>query len=91
MHHVVIHPSVVLLVQTLGVHELLQRNLGNTIDAGNQLVSIVICFCVTTAIGNDTMQTGQVLRAWAVDHLHDCHHDHRFRFRISESKELTCA
>ena len=90
MHHVIVHPSAVLIVQPLGVHKLLQCNLRDTIDAGDKPLSLVIGFCIPAAVRNDTAQTGYALGAWTVDDLHNRRYDHRLRFRIPESKELTC-
>ena len=86
----IVHPSAVLIVQSLGVHELLQCNLRDTIDAGDKPLSLVIGFCITAAVRNDTAQTGYALRAGTVDDFDNRRYDHRLRFRIPESKELTC-
>ena len=91
LHHVVVHSSAGLTVKALGVHELLQRNLGNAVDSGNQLASFVGGFCVPAAIGKDAMEALQVLGAGAVYDLYDGHQRHLLRFKISESKELTSA
>ena len=91
LHHVIIHSSAVLLVQALCIHEFLQRKLRNAIDAGDQALTFVICFCFTTTIGKCAVQSSDGVRAGTVDHFYDCHYVHRFRLRISESKELTCA
>ena len=86
LHHVVVHSSAGLTVQALGIHELLQRNLGNAVDSGDQLASLVGGFCVPAAIGKDAMEALQVLGAGAVYDLYDGHQRHLLRFKISESK-----
>ena len=85
------HATVSLFVQALGVHEFLQRKLRNAIDTGDQALTFVICFCFSAAIGKRAVQSGDGVRAGTVDHFYNRHYVHRFRLRISESKELTCA
>ena len=85
------HTTIGLLVQAFGVHEFLQCKLRNTVDAGDQALTFVICFCFSATIGECAVQSIDGVTAWAIDHFYNCHHVHRFRLRISESKELTCA
>ena len=91
LHHVIKHATIGLLMQALGVHEFLQRKLWDAVDAGDQALTCVICFCFPTTIGKCAVQSVDGVRAWAVDHFYNCHYVHRFRLRISESKEPTCA
>ena len=91
LHHVIKHATISLFVQALGVHEFLQRKLRNAINAGDQALTFVICFCFSATIGKCAVQSGDGVRAGTVDDLYNCHHVHRFRLRMSESKELTCA
>ena len=91
LHHVIKHATIGLLMQALGVHEFLQRKLRNAIDTGDQALTFMICFCFSATIGKCTVQSCDGVRARTVDDLYDCHYVHRFRFRMSERKELTCA
>ncbi len=91
LHHVIKHATIGLLVQALGVHEFLQRKLRNAIDAGDQALTFMICFCFSATIGKRSVQSCDGVRARTVDHFYNCHYVHRFRFKMSESKELTCA
>ena len=91
LHHVIKHPTIGLFVQALGVHEFLQCKLWNAIDTGDQTLTFMICFCFSAAIGKCAVQSRDVVRARAVDHFYNRYQDHRFLFRMSESKELTCA
>ena len=91
LNHVVVHPSLGTVVQTLGVHEFLQGTLRHTVDAGDQRSALVIHLGILTAVVDDCVETTNCLRAFAFHEMDDSHYFHRLAFRMSESKELTCA
>ena len=91
LHHVVVHPSSGAVVQTLGIHKFLQGALGNTVNAADQRATLVADLGILTAVVDDGIETTYGLGALAFYEVYDCHDYHRFRLRISESRELTCA
>ena len=91
LDHVVVHPSLSAVVQTLGVHKFLQGALGHTVDAGDQRSSLVIHLGILTAVVDDCVETTNGLRAFTFYEMDDSHYFHRLAFRMSESKEPTCA
>ena len=89
LNHVVVHPSLGTVVQTLGVHEFLQGYLGNTVDAGDQGTTLIADLGILTAVVDDGIETTYGLSALAFYEVDDCHYFHRLTLRMSESKELT--
>ena len=61
LHHMIKHPTIVLLVQALGVHKFLQCKLWHTIDTGDQFDPLVVRLCISATIGNGATQTLHIL------------------------------
>ena len=57
LDHVVVHPSVSVLMKSLGVHELLQCKLRNTIHTADQLSALILGFGFLTAVVDHTVQS----------------------------------
>ena len=91
LNHVVVHPSLGTVVQTLGVHEFLQGTLRHTVDARDQRPALEIHLGILTAVVDDRIETAHGLGAFAFYEMDDGHYFHRLALRMSESKELTCA
>lgn len=91
LDHVIVHPSADLLVQSFGVHELLQGNRRNAVDTADQGTALIIYLRFLAAVAEDTVETANRLRPQTLYKIDDGHHDHLFRFKMSESKEPTCA
>ena len=91
LNHVVVHPSLGAVVQTLGVHEFLQGTLGHTVDTRDQRSALVVHLGILTAVVDDCIETTNCLGAFAFYEMDDSHYFHRLTLRISESKEPTCA
>ena len=91
LNHVVVHPSLGTVVQTLGVHEFLQGTLRHTVDARDQRPALEIHLGILTAVVNDSIETAHCLGAFAFYEMDDSHYFHRLAFRMSESKEPTSA
>ena len=91
LNHVVVHPSLGAVMQSLGVHEFLQGALRHTVDAGDQRPAMVVYLGIFTAVVDDCIETTHGLGAFAFYEMDDGHYFHRLAFRMSESKELTCA
>ena len=89
LHHVVVHSSIRTSVLPLGIHKFQQGSLGNTVDAGDQGTALVRNLGWPAAVGDDTVQAAHGLGLLAFRKLHDCHGYHRFRLRMSDSRELT--
>ena len=89
LNHVVVHSSVRTSVLPLGIHEFQQGSLGYTVNSGDQGAVMVGNLGRPAAVGDDTVQTTNSLGLLTFRKLHDCHSYHRFRLRISDSKELT--
>ena len=89
LHHVVVHSSVRASVLPLGVHKFQQGSLGHTVDPRDQGAALVRNFDWPAAVGDDTVQTANGLGLSARRKFHDCHSHHRFRLRMSDSRELT--
>ena len=89
LNHVVVHSSIRASVLPLGIHKFQQSSLGYTVDPGDQGAALVRNLSRPAAIGDGTVQTTHGLSLFAFRKLHDCHHYHRFRLRISDSRELT--
>ncbi len=89
LNHVVVHPSLGAVMQSLGVHEFLQGALRHTVDAGDQGAALVRNLDRPAAVGDDTVQATNGLGLSTRRKFHDCHSYHRFRLRISDSRELT--
>ena len=91
LDHVIVHPSIGASIQPLGIHKFQQGSLGYTVDPGDQGATFVCNLLRQTAVGDDTMQTTDGLGLLAFRKFNDCHDYHRFRLRMSDSRELTCA
>ena len=91
LNHVVVHPSLGAVMQSLGVHEFLQGALRHTVDAGDQRPAMVVHLGILTAVVDDRIETAHGLGAFAFYEMDDGHYFHRLALRMSESKELTCA
>ena len=89
LNHVVVHPSVRASMLPLGIHKFQQGSLGNTVDSRDQCSSLIRNLGWPAAVGDDTVQTTNGLGLLAFCKLHDCHSYHRFRLRMSDSRELT--
>ena len=57
LDHMIVHPTAGILMKSLGVHELLQCKLRDTIDTANQLPAFVICFGIAAAVVDHTVQS----------------------------------
>ena len=57
LNHVIVHPTIRILMESLGVHELLQRKLWNAIDTADQLSALVFGFEFLTAVVDHTVQS----------------------------------
>ena len=89
LHHVVVHPSVRASILPLGIHKFQQGGLGHTVDPGYQGAALVCNFGRPAAVGDGTVQTSNGLGLFAFRKFYDCHNYHRFRLRMSDSRELT--
>ena len=91
LNHVIVHPSLGAVVQSLGVHEFLQFALRHTVDAPDQGAPLIADLGILTAVVDDGIETAHGLGAFAFYEMDDGHYFHRLAFRMSESKEPTCA
>ena len=91
LDHVVVHPSIGAAIQPLGIHKFQQRSLGHAVDPGDQRATFVCDLPRQTAVGDGAVQTTNGLGPLAFRKFYDCHDYHRFRLRMSDSRELTCA
>jgi len=89
LNHVIVHPSPGAVVKSLGVHEFLQGALRHTVYSGDQGAALVRNFGRPAAVGDGTVQTANGLGLSARRKFYDCHSYHRFRLRMSDSRELT--
>ena len=89
LNHVVVHPSVRTSILPLSIHKFQQGSLGHTVDPRDQGAALVCNFGRPTTIGDDTVQTTNGLGLLTFRKFHDCHIYHRFRLRMSDSRELT--
>ena len=89
LHHVVVHPSVRASVLPLSIHKFQQGSLGHTVDPRYQSSSLIRNLGRPAAVADDTVQTANGLGLSARRKFHDCHRYHRFRLRMSDSRELT--
>ena len=89
LHHVVVHPSICAFILPLGIHKFQQGSLGHTVDPGDQGAALVCNFGRPAAVGDSTVQTTNGLSLLTFRKFHDCHNYHRFRLRMSDSRELT--
>ena len=89
LNHMVVHPSACASVLPLGVHKFQQSSLGYTVDSRYQGTALVCNFGWPAAVGDGTVQTTNGQGLFAFRKFHDCHSYHRFRLRMSESRELT--
>ena len=91
LNHVIVHPSLDAVMQSLGVHKFLECTLRYTVDAGNQRPALVVYLSIFTAVVDDCIETTYGLGAFAFHEMDDGHYFHRLAFRMSESKEPTSA
>ena len=91
LNHVVVHPSIHVSILPLGIHKFQQGSLGYTVDPRDQRAALVCNLGRPAAVGDGTMQTTNCLGLLTFRKLYDCHNYHRFRLRMSDSRELTCA
>ena len=91
LDHVVVHPSLGIVVKPLGIHKFLQCALRHTVDAGDQRSALVVYLGILTAVMDHRIETANRLGAFAFYEMDDSHYFHRLTFRMSESKEPTCA
>ena len=89
LYHVVVHSSVRASILPLGIHKFQQGSLGHTVDPRDQGAALVRNLGRPAAVGDGTVQTSNGLGLLTFRKLHDCHNYHRFRLRISDSRELT--
>ena len=89
LHHMVVHSSVRAAILPFGIHKFQQGNLGHTVDPRDQGAVLVRNLGRFAAVGDDTVQTTDGLGLLAFRKFHDCHNYHRFRLRMSDSRELT--
>jgi len=89
LHHVVVHSSVRASILPFGIHKFQQGGLGHTVDPGDQGTALVRNFGRPAAVGDGTVQASDGLGLFAFREFHDCHNYHRFRLRMSDSRELT--
>lgn len=91
LNHVVVHPSLGAVMQSFGVHELLQCALRHTVNTTDQGTTFIIHLGCFAAVVQDTVQSTYGLSALVFYKMDDGHYCHRLAFRMSESKEPTCA
>ena len=91
LDHVVVHPSLSAVVQTLGDHKFLQGAMRHTVDAADQRTTLIADLGILAAVVDDRIETAHSLGALAFHEMDDGHYFHRLTFRMSESKEPTCA
>ena len=91
LNHMVVHPSMVVVVQPLGIHKFLQSALRHTVDAADQRSALVADLGILAAVVDDRIETAYGLGAFAFYEMDDGHYFHRLALRMSESKEPTCA
>lgn len=89
LHHVVVHSSVRASILPLGIHKFQQGGLGHTVDPRDQGSALVCNLGWSAAVGDGTVQTTNGLGLLTFRKFHDCHNYHRFRLRMSDSRELT--
>ena len=91
LNHVVVHPSLGAVMQSFGVHEFLEGTLRHTVDAGDQRPTMIVHLGTLTAVVDDRIEATYCLGAFAFYEMDNSHYFHRLAFRMSESKEPTCA
>ena len=91
LNHMVVHPSMVVVVQPLGIHKFLQSALRHTVDAADQRSALVADLGILAAVVDNRIEPAHGLGALAFYEMNDSRYFHRLVLRISESKELTCA
>ena len=89
LYHVIVHSSVRASVLPLGIHEFQHGSLGHTVNSRDQRASLVRNLARPAAVGDGTVQTAHGLGLLTFRKFHDCHSHHRFRLRMSDSRELT--
>ena len=89
LYHVVVHPSVRASILPLGIHKFQQSSLGHTVDPRDQGAALVRNLGRHAAVGDGTVQTTNGLGLLTFRKFYDCHNYHRFRLRMSDSRELT--
>ena len=61
LNHVIVHPTIRILMEPLGIHKLLQCKLRNTIHTADQLSALVLGFGFLTTVINHTVQSANGL------------------------------
>ena len=89
LHHVVVHSSVRASVLPLGIHKFQHGSLGHTVNSRDQRASLIRNLGWPAAVGDGTVQATHGLGLSARRKFYDCHSYHRFRLRMSDSRELT--
>lgn len=89
LYHVVVHSSVRASILPFGIHKFQQGGLGYTVDPRDQRAALVRNLGRPAAVGDGTVQTSDGLCLLTFRKFHDCHNYHRFRLRMSDSRELT--
>ena len=89
LYHMVVHPSIRASILPLGIHKFQQCGLRYTVDSRDQGAALVRNLSRPAAVGDGTVQTTNGLGLLAFCKFHDCHFYHRFRLRMSDSRELT--
>ena len=90
LHHVVVHPSLGIVVKPLGIHKFLQCALRHTVDAGDQRSALVVHLGILAAVMDHRIETANRLGAFAFYEMDDSHYFHRLVFRMSEINSPTC-
>jgi hypothetical protein len=57
LDHMIVHPTIRILMKPLGIHKLLQCKLRNTVHTADQLSTLVIGFGFLTAVVDHTIQS----------------------------------
>ena len=90
LNHMVVHPPLGIVVQTLGIHEFLQGALRHTVDAGDQRSALVVHLGILAAVMDYRIETANRLGAFTFYEMDDSHYFHRLVFKMSEIKSPTC-
>ena len=89
LHHVVVHSSTCASILPFRIHKFQQGSLRYAVDPRDQGAALVRNFGWPAAVGDGTVQTANGLGLFTFCKFHDCHLYHRFRLRMSDSRELT--
>ena len=89
LNHMVVHPPLGIVVQTLGIHKFLQCALRYTVDAGDQRSALVVYLGILAPVMDDRIETANRLGAFAFYEMDDSHYFHRLVFRMSAIRSPT--